>query len=110
MTKTKGSVAEWTKGNEPAWHELPIGGLMVEPGSAEEYRTGDWRTERPIWDKDKCTNCLLCWMFCPDSAIMLEDGKVVGIDYDHCKGCGICAKECPPRVHALDMAPEANFR
>lgn len=95
---------------EPAWHELALGGLMIEPGSAEKYRTGDWRTERPIWDAEKCTSCLLCWMFCPDSSILIEDGKMAGIDYEHCKGCGICAAECPPRVHALDMKPEGDFR
>lgn len=95
---------------EPAWHELPKGGLMVEPGSAKQYKTGDWRTERPIWDAEKCSSCLLCWMYCPDSSILVEDGKVVGIDYDHCKGCGICAAECPPRVNAIEMKPEADFR
>jgi pyruvate ferredoxin oxidoreductase delta subunit len=69
---------------EPAWHELATGGLMVEPGSAEKYETGDWRTLRPIWDGEKCISCLKCWMFCPDSSIKVQDGKVVGIDYDHC--------------------------
>lgn len=96
--------------SEPAWHELPIGGLMVKAGSAKEYKTGDWRTERPILDLEKCTSCLLCWIFCPDSSILIEDGKVVGIDYDYCKGCGICAKECPPRVQAISMHPESDFR
>jgi 2-oxoacid:acceptor oxidoreductase delta subunit (pyruvate/2-ketoisovalerate family) len=95
---------------EPDWQELPMGGLMVDPGSAEAYNTGDWRTERPIHSTEKCINCLLCWMFCPDSSIMVVDGKVVGIDYDHCKGCGICAAECPPKVHAIDMEPESDFR
>lgn len=95
---------------EPCWRDLPRGGLMLEAGSARKYQTGDWRTERPVWDKDKCTSCLLCWIYCPDGSILVEDGKVVGIDYDHCKGCGICSKECPPRVHAIDMKPESDFR
>jgi pyruvate ferredoxin oxidoreductase delta subunit len=95
---------------EPAWHELTKGGLMVNPGSAEEYKTGDWRTERPIWNGEKCISCMLCWMYCPDASIKIVDGKVAGIDYDHCKGCGICAAECPPKVKAIEMKPEADFR
>ena len=91
---------------EPAWHELPKGGLMVEPGSAERYKTGDWRTERPIWNAEKCISCMICWMYCPDSSIKVEDGKVVGIDYDHCKGCGICAEECPAK--AINMVREGH--
>jgi Pyruvate/2-oxoacid:ferredoxin oxidoreductase delta subunit len=27
--------------------------------------------------------------------VLAKDGKVTGYDYDHCKGCGICAFECP---------------
>lgn len=110
MPKTDEKTKERIEVREPAWHELPIGGLMLEPGSAAKYKTGDWRTERPVWNAEKCTSCLLCWMFCPDSSILVEDGKVVGIDYDHCKGCGICAKECPTKVQAIDMHPEADFR
>ena len=34
-------------------------------------------------------------MVCPDSSIPLKDGERVEFDYDHCKGCGICAKACP---------------
>ena len=36
----------------------------------------------------------------PDSAVELDTSgkkpKVVRIDLEHCKGCGICAHECPP--------------
>lgn len=92
------------------WNELPTGGIMPNAGNAAEYNTGDWRTDRPIWDSEKCISCLICWMFCPDSSIMIQEGKVVGIDYDHCKGCGICAAECPTKVHAIDMKPEGDFR
>jgi 2-oxoacid:acceptor oxidoreductase delta subunit (pyruvate/2-ketoisovalerate family) len=43
-----------------------------------------------------CTFCMSCYDYCPDLAIQM-DGKAKerAIDYDHCKGCGICAEECP---------------
>jgi len=96
---------------DPTWKELPIGGLITEAGSAEKYKTGGWRAERPVWDSEKCINCLICWVYCPDSAIKVnEEGKHAGIDYDHCKGCGICAEECPPKVKAYKMVAESEFR
>ncbi|MCU0596916.1 MAG: 4Fe-4S binding protein [Desulfobacterota bacterium] len=43
-----------------------------------------------------CTFCMRCYDYCPDVSIQM-DGKTRerSIDYDHCKGCGICAEECP---------------
>jgi 2-oxoacid:acceptor oxidoreductase delta subunit (pyruvate/2-ketoisovalerate family) len=37
---------------------------------------------------------MICWKFCPDACIHIEDDKPV-IDYQYCKGCVICAVECP---------------
>ncbi len=90
------------------WKEIPMGGLILEAGNADSYKTGDWRSQRPIVDLDKCINCLTCWMVCPDSAVVVKDEKMTGYDYDHCKGCGICANECP--VKCIEMKPEADFR
>jgi pyruvate ferredoxin oxidoreductase delta subunit len=53
--------------------------------------------------------CLHCWISCPDTCFILENGKVASIDYDHCKGCGICAKECPPMVNAIILIDERRF-
>lgn len=85
--------------------ELPVGDIL-EAGTAVEFQTGSWRSNRPVWDAKKCINCLACWISCPDSAIMLKDGKVTGINYDHCKGCGICAAECPKKITAITMEVE----
>lgn len=90
----------------PTWRELPPGGLILTPGNAREYRTGDWRSNRPIWNADECTSCLLCWVYCPDGAILLDGVKVKGIDYDYCKGCGICVEECPLSGRALRLVVE----
>ncbi|NOX97444.1 MAG: ferredoxin [Nitrospirae bacterium] len=90
------------------YKEIPLGGKIIEAGNAEKYETGSWRTYRPIWDKEKCKNCLLCWIYCPDSSIILKDGKMVGQDYRFCKGCGICARECP--FQAIEMKPESEYK
>jgi len=79
-------------------------GMVGRAGTSADYVTGGWRSERPIWDEAKCRHCMLCWVNCPDSSILLEDGKMVGINYDHCKGCGLCFVEC--RFDALAMVPE----
>lgn len=89
------------------WREIPIGGLILEPGNATSYETGSWRTSRPVWDGEACASCLRCWVVCPEGAVQTEDGKVTGIDYAHCKGCGICASVCPEKVGAIRMEKEA---
>ena len=53
-----------------------------------------------------CTGCLICWLYCPDSAMVVQDGSFVGVDLDHCKGCGICAAVCP--VQCITMLEEAD--
>lgn len=88
------------------WNELPIGGLITEGATSSKFETGDWRTKVPVWNKEKCINCFFCWIYCPDSSIIIENGKVQGINYFHCKGCGICAKECPPKIKAIEMKEE----
>jgi len=91
------------------WKDIPTGTAIVEAGSSVEYLTGGWRDNRPEHDKDKCTNCLLCWVYCPEGAIIVKDDRITGINYDYCKGCGICASECPPKVKAITMVKEPKL-
>ena len=42
--------------------EKPLGGVILEAGSAHTYSTGGWRQLKPVLDKEKCTNCLICWV------------------------------------------------
>lgn len=85
------------------WRETTPGGWIYEAGNAAEYKTGDWRSRTPEYIPENCINCLFCWIYCPDNAIRVEDGKMVGVNYDYCKGCGICARECPAKQKALVM-------
>lgn len=87
----------------PGWSEIPMGmslrqtktdAGLVGPGSFVENKTGSWRTFKPVKDDQKCTNCLFCWFYCPDGCIVRK-GDSLTINYDFCKGCGICAHECP---------------
>jgi pyruvate ferredoxin oxidoreductase delta subunit len=93
--------------NGTGWKDIPIGGMIIEAGNAVKYPTGTWRAFRPIWDEPRCIHCLQCWVMCPDSSIMVNDGKMIGIDLLHCKGCGICAEVCPDKVKCIDMVEEA---
>lgn len=107
MTRSKGrNMVEERRGSSG----LPIGGLILEAGNTRDYRTGGWRTFRPILDRDKCNDCLLCFWYCPDSSVLVSDGKVLGFDLDHCKGCGICAEVCPPKIKAITMVEEVRVQ
>jgi len=52
-----------------------------------------------------CFECDNCYGVCPDNAVIkLAAGERYEIDYDYCKGCGLCAQECP--CGAIRMEPE----
>ena len=85
------------------WHELEVGNVALEPGNTIEYKTGDWRSQRPVHNKDEerglkfkdlCIQCGVCYIYCPDSAIVMNEEGYPEFDLDFCKGCGICATEC----------------
>lgn len=88
------------------WRELPLGGVVLGGTARELNKTGSWRAERPIWHVEKCIHCLQCWLHCPDNSILVQGGKMTGIDYEHCKGCGVCAAICPK--DAIAMVPERS--
>ena len=74
---------------------VAIGCVIKTPGSSKNNKTGSWRTF-----KEKCIDCDNCIIFCPDSSV----NKQHDINYDYCKGCGICAHECPS--DAIEMIKE----
>lgn len=69
-------------------------------------KTGSWRVFRPTLLKDKCVKCLRCWIFCPEGSIIRKKDDTVEINYDYCKGCGVCANVC--KVKAIEMNREAK--
>ncbi len=88
------------------WKEFPPGGVIRGGANSHHFKTGEWRTYRPRHIEENCIHCLLCWIYCPDLAIVARDGKMLGFDYEHCKGCGICAEECPTKDKAIEMVAE----
>ena len=85
-----------TKINEKTPHEDLTEGLMIFAGGTSKlFKTGEWRTNTPVFHADKCKQCLLCAPVCPDCSIPVKDGVRGEFDMDHCKGCGICANVCP---------------
>ena len=54
-----------------------------------------------------CFECDNCYGVCPDNAVIkLGEGRRYRFNLDYCKGCGICASECP--CGAIRMEPERN--
>ncbi len=94
-------IKKWT------WKDHPHGGTIVDPGNSRKFKTGGWRSLRPVRDGEKCVNCFMCFIYCPDTSIKVEGEEVKGIDMEFCKGCGICAEECPKGI--IEMVDEMEF-
>ncbi len=93
--KNKKTVKKVILKSEKEWPLMPM-----SVGSMLYNKTGAWRNIKPILELENCIQCGICWKFCPDVAIYIEDEWPV-IDYDYCKGCGICAEECPKDCIAM---------
>lgn len=112
--------------NEKGWDELVIGAALysfneevnytisetqpedrnyAETNSKMAY-VGDWRVLKPVWNTEICIDCQNCWIYCPDTSIISRDKEMKGVDYDHCKGCGVCVQVCPTNPKALLMFDE----
>jgi pyruvate ferredoxin oxidoreductase delta subunit len=79
---------------------------MCTPALGEGGRTGDWRTLQPVIDYGKCipaqkgkAACLLCWLYCPEGVVKATIPPTIDLNY--CKGCGICAEECPAKAISM---------
>jgi pyruvate ferredoxin oxidoreductase delta subunit len=90
---------------EVSWQNITRGGIIPWAGNAVLFKTGDCRSMRPVWLEDKCTQCLLCYPVCPDTAILINENRErMEYDFNHCKGCGVCFKVCP--FDAIDFIEE----
>ncbi len=81
--------------------------VFTNPGTSRENKTGSWRVFWPRYLHEKCIGCNNCVIFCPEGCVS-GSGKgkeaTYKADLDYCKGCGICAEECP--VDDIEMVRE----
>jgi ferredoxin len=98
------SSGEGWESNQIMDHPLSI--VSIDRGPKPE-RTGP--EERILEEAGRCLYCgtcnlcLQCFSSCPESCIRVNDQKVgITVDLDFCKGCGLCAYECPRGVIAME--------
>lgn len=84
----------------PEWASGIPGNTCMEAGFLMTDNSG-WREIQPSIDTDACTGCGMCYLYCPDGAIKMDDGKAT-VDFGFCKGCGICARMCRPKALTME--------
>ena len=112
-----GIVGKENKTDAPKWGYLtaPIGGINPNLGNSISNNLSHSRQGYvPLFIKEKCINCGLCFSACPDMVFQFVKGEYKGrsmminegLDYAHCKGCLRCVDVCP--VNALVRGVEAE--
>jgi len=93
----------------PEHKQVPFAGCTAAPVKEQRMMiTGNWRTYRPVINREECNLCMMCVIFCPDASWQLNEAEdEVVWNADFCKGCLICVNEC---THgALSKAHELDF-
>ncbi|NTV43202.1 MAG: 4Fe-4S binding protein, partial [Syntrophobacteraceae bacterium] len=108
-------IAEQSRWNDPR----RIGEVIrVDLGKIDDVRVRTFAeidlkisANLAMQEAERCFNCGLCnqcdncRLFCPEVAVHREESSQGRhIDYDYCKGCGVCVVECPR--HAMSLEPE----
>jgi len=123
----KRGILELGAEEKKGWNEVPQGVVLhsfegeigntalIRPEDREysEFNSyiasvASWRVIKPVYNRDICIDCQNCWVWCPDTSIISRDKQMLGIDYDHCKGCGVCVEVCPTNPKSLLMFGEAT--
>lgn len=94
------------KDYELTWKDIEIGAAVVDPGNAAKNKTGDWRSRKPEYDFSLCDKCGACNVFCPEACVKENLKGFFVFNPYYCKGCGICAYECP--TGAIQMREETE--
>ena len=71
------------------------------PAAQGDFNAREWRDQRPVWDRELCFKCGICYINCPDAAVIEVDEGFYDSDPQKCKGCGICVRECPNDAIAM---------
>ncbi len=99
----------WYYSDAPRSHQPRLDVVRRTSGFAEVVGNLDEETAayeaRRCMSCGNCFECDNCYGVCPDNSISkLGPGKGFEFKYDYCKGCGLCASECP--CGAIKMIPE----
>ena len=99
VRKSYEKVSDWVPAKvkeAPKMHvDLEVGGY----GTLKDVSS--WRVFYPVVDEAKCISCKACWIFCPEAALEWKANNKPSMIDRACKGCGVCANECP--VKAIEM-------
>ena len=113
----KNEILHRIQQDQPKWGygNAPLGGINPDYGNSISTNLSKSRQGYvPLFQKEKCINCGLCFSACPDMVFQFAKGEYKGrsmminqgLDYDHCKGCLRCVDVCP--VNALVRGVEAE--
>ncbi|MEY3002336.1 MAG: hypothetical protein RLZZ428_711 [Pseudomonadota bacterium] len=103
---TQGSILPSFEGDAADIAQLKAEDRNYSMHNSYTATVASWRVIKPVFNRDICIDCQNCWVWCPDSSILSRDKQMLGIDYDHCKGCEVCVEVCPTNPKSLLMFTE----